>query len=196
MIGPPRSDRRARSSRTIRSRSRSLILHDRVDDAASLRRAACRTTTTLDPQFKSLLRHHWMEEAQHAKLDTLMVESARRELQREGDRRGGGRTTSRSAASSTRGWRQQVEFDLDALERATGRILADRRARGFIAQQHQARRWTYLGSGMTPPALSRHPRAAHPGAPPARCRGDRPDLLLNIQRRHDHEQDDHMPETP
>src|SRR5438094_3057901 len=28
----------------------------------------------LDPQFKSLLRHHWMEEAQHAKLDTLMVQ--------------------------------------------------------------------------------------------------------------------------
>ena len=24
----------------------------------------------LDPLFKSLLRHHWMEEAQHAKLDT------------------------------------------------------------------------------------------------------------------------------
>ena len=29
---------------------------------------------TLDPQFKSLLKHHWMEEAQHTKLDTLMVE--------------------------------------------------------------------------------------------------------------------------
>jgi hypothetical protein len=29
----------------------------------------------LDPQFASLLRHHWMEEAQHAKLDTLMVQA-------------------------------------------------------------------------------------------------------------------------
>jgi len=29
----------------------------------------------LDPLFRSLLRHHWMEEAQHAKLDTLMVEA-------------------------------------------------------------------------------------------------------------------------
>src|SRR5215216_1783048 len=27
----------------------------------------------LDPQFKSLLKNHWMEEVQHAKLDTLMV---------------------------------------------------------------------------------------------------------------------------
>ena len=29
----------------------------------------------LDPLFRSLLKHHWMEEAQHAKLDTLMVEA-------------------------------------------------------------------------------------------------------------------------
>src|SRR6185436_11758467 len=29
----------------------------------------------LDAQFKSLLKHHWVEEVQHAKLDTLMVES-------------------------------------------------------------------------------------------------------------------------
>ena len=29
----------------------------------------------LDPQFKSLLRHHWIEEAQHTKLDTLMVQA-------------------------------------------------------------------------------------------------------------------------
>ena len=29
----------------------------------------------LDAQFKSLLKHHWMEESQHAKLDTMMVET-------------------------------------------------------------------------------------------------------------------------
>ena len=29
----------------------------------------------LDPLFKSLLKHHWMEEAQHAKLDTLIVDA-------------------------------------------------------------------------------------------------------------------------
>jgi hypothetical protein len=33
------------------------------------------TDETLDPQFKSLLKHHWMEESQHAKLDTLMVQA-------------------------------------------------------------------------------------------------------------------------
>ena len=34
-----------------------------------------RDEAVLDSQFKSLLRHHWMEEAQHTKLDTLMVQA-------------------------------------------------------------------------------------------------------------------------
>src|SRR6476646_7180993 len=29
----------------------------------------------IDPLFKSLMKHHWMEEAQHAKLDTLIVDA-------------------------------------------------------------------------------------------------------------------------
>jgi len=29
----------------------------------------------LDSQFTSLLKHHWLEESQHTKLDTLMIES-------------------------------------------------------------------------------------------------------------------------
>ena len=29
----------------------------------------------LDPLFKSLMKHHWMEELQHAKLDTLIVDA-------------------------------------------------------------------------------------------------------------------------
>src|SRR5262249_42861204 len=32
----------------------------------------------LDPQFKSLLRHHWQEESQHAKLDTLLIDKLAR----------------------------------------------------------------------------------------------------------------------
>ena len=29
----------------------------------------------IDPLFKSLLKHHWIEESQHAKLDTLIVDA-------------------------------------------------------------------------------------------------------------------------
>jgi hypothetical protein len=40
----------------------------------------------------------------------------------------------------------QAGFNLDALEKAIGRKLDDREA--IKAQQHQAARWTYIGSGM------------------------------------------------
>src|SRR6266536_4696073 len=34
-----------------------------------------RDNQDLDSQFKSLLKHHWLEESQHTKLDTLIVEA-------------------------------------------------------------------------------------------------------------------------
>jgi len=49
------------------------------------------------------------------------------------------------------GLKQQTIFELEALERATGRILSETEREEFITVQHQANRWTYLGSGMTHP---------------------------------------------
>ena len=99
----------------------------------------------IDPLFKSLLRHHWIEEAQHAKLDTLIVDALAE-----------GRTEEQIDKAIDEffeigtflddGLKAQAGFNLDALEAVTGRKLADREA--IHAQQHQAGRWTYLGSGM------------------------------------------------
>jgi hypothetical protein len=104
----------------------------------------------LDPLFKSLLKHHWMEEAQHAKLDTLMVEAL-----------ADGRDEAGIAAAIDEyleigaflddGLKAQARFNLDAFERATGRGLSVAEHAGLEAQQHQALRWTYLGSGMIHP---------------------------------------------
>ena len=38
----------------------------------------------LDRQFASMLRHHWMEEAQHAMLDTLMVAELAKDMPERG----------------------------------------------------------------------------------------------------------------
>jgi P-aminobenzoate N-oxygenase AurF len=102
----------------------------------------------LDPQFKSLLKHHWIEEAQHAKLDTLMVEALAQ-----------GRGASEIEAAVQEyleigglidsGLQQQVDFDLDALTRAIGRELNEEEKGQFRRTQLQANRWTYLGSAMT-----------------------------------------------
>ena len=40
---------------------------------------------------------------------------------------------------------------LEAFERATGRQLSDGERERFLKTQHQANRWTYIGSGMTHP---------------------------------------------
>lgn len=102
----------------------------------------------LDPQFKSLLRHHWMEEAQHAKLDTLMVEAlgaacSGPEIDRAVDEYG------QIGALLDGGLMKQVEFDLDCFQRATGRVLTESERERFMNVQRQATRWTFLGSGMT-----------------------------------------------
>jgi hypothetical protein len=102
----------------------------------------------LDPQFKSLLKHHWMEEAQHAKLDTLMVEALAegRDI-REID--AAVEEYLKIGGLLDAGLKQQVDFDLDAFTRATGRDLNEQEKDQFRRAQLQANRWTYLGSGMT-----------------------------------------------
>ena len=109
-----------------------------------------RDNQELDPQFKSLLKHHWMEESQHAKLDTLMVDELSRNLD----------ATAIDAAVSEYleiggmldgALAQQVEFDVDNLARATGRSLSTAERQAFVRSQVPGQRWTYLGSGMTHP---------------------------------------------
>jgi hypothetical protein len=99
----------------------------------------------IDPLFKSLLKNHWMEEAQHAKLDTLIVDAlavgrTEDQIQKAIDE------FFEIGAFLDAGLKQQATFNLDALEKAIGREVEDREA--IEAQQHQAARWTYIGSGM------------------------------------------------
>jgi hypothetical protein len=113
--------------------------------------ASVKDNHDLDAQFCSLLRHHWLEEAQHTKLDTLMVAALAQQL-----------STSEIAAGIDdyldigglldEGFHQQVELDLTAFTRATGRQLPVYEAERYRAGQLQSYRTTFLTSGM------RHPR--------------------------------------
>src|SRR5438034_7420882 len=102
----------------------------------------------LDPQFKSLLKNHWIEEIQHAKLDILMIEALAAGL------------TEKQIMSAVEeyldigmfidgGLTQQVEFDMAGFMAATGRSLTETEKEAFRRVQKQANRWTYLGSAMT-----------------------------------------------
>lgn len=99
----------------------------------------------IDPLFKNLLRNHWIEEAQHAKLDTLIVDAlaegrSEAEIDKAVDE------VFEIAMFLDGGLKAQAEFNVDALEKAINQTVLNRDE--IIAQQHQAARWTYIGSGL------------------------------------------------
>jgi predicted metal-dependent hydrolase len=109
-----------------------------------------RDNENLDPQFRSLLRHHWMEESQHTKLDTLMIQTLTDNLSAEEIEKGISDYAAIGALIDN-GIQQQVRFDMQALQRAAGRDLSKAEEDQFRATQKQAVRWTYLRSAMKHP---------------------------------------------
>lgn len=102
----------------------------------------------LDPQFKSLLEHHWMEETQHTKLDTLMIEGlvefcTRKEIA------GAVEEYMEIAMFLDGGLKLQTALDLVSFTRAAGRELSASEKEDFMNVQLQASRWTFIGSAMS-----------------------------------------------
>lgn len=101
----------------------------------------------LDPQFKSLLKHHWLEESQHVKLDTLLFhELAARASAEDLDRAVDDLLDIGGFVDA--GLAQQTMLDLASLEAAIGRTLDGDERERFRSVQHQAMRWTFLGSAL------------------------------------------------
>ncbi|MBF2047452.1 MAG: hypothetical protein EDM05_58960 [Leptolyngbya sp. IPPAS B-1204] len=104
----------------------------------------------LDPQFCSLLKHHWQEEAQHARLDTLMVQDLARTLD----------AAAIAAAVDdyiaiiqylNEGLKTQVQLDLISLERAIGQNLAATDRHEIQQIQEKSYQKVFLSAGMTHP---------------------------------------------
>ena len=111
---------------------------------------AVRDNQQLDLQFKSLLKHHWLEESQHAKLDTLIVEElAANATDKEIDQ--ALQEYAGIGAFIDNGIQQQTEFNVEAFIAATGKTLAKRERREMTDAVLKGMRWTYLGTGMTHP---------------------------------------------
>lgn len=109
-----------------------------------------RDNKTLDPHFTRLLKYHWIDEAQHTKLDTLMIEAMAANYTKEEINKAFEQYLEMGGFIDN-GLIQQVEFDLDSFQRATGRKLNEDQIREFKQVQLQANRWTYIGSGMNHP---------------------------------------------
>ena len=106
-----------------------------------------RDDEALDPQFKSLLKNHWIEESQHAKLDALVfyemaATSSAEQIEAAVD------DFLDIGGFIDAGLKQQVAFDLKSLEVAMGRTLPNGDRQQFLEIQHQAMRWTFLGTAL------------------------------------------------
>jgi len=106
-----------------------------------------RTDEKLDPQFCSLLRHHWMEESQHAKLDTLLVEKLAQDASPEEIDKGiddflaiGGMLDGGMAA--------QAALDLEALQLACNRTFSEAEKAAILDVQKRSYRVVFLGMGL------------------------------------------------
>lgn len=115
----------------------------------------------LDPLFCSLLKHHWLEESQHAKLDTLVVDKIADSV---------GAQEIEAAVDDYMdigkmldgGLAAQIQLDLESLQKATGRTLSSDQKAEIVEAQTRAYRWTFLLSGMTHPNFDKSLRELTP----------------------------------
>jgi hypothetical protein len=104
----------------------------------------------LDPLFASLLKHHWLEEAQHAKLDTLITDKIASALEPREIEQGVDDYMSIGKMLDG-GLAAQMDLDLESLARATRRTFSEDEKAEIKTAQRRAYRWTFLLSGMTHP---------------------------------------------
>lgn len=107
-----------------------------------------REDESIDPLFASLLKHHWLEESQHARIDALelnkLVEDATPEMIATGF------SDYLELCTAVDGLLvAQTDMDLQSLALATGRDFSDADRQAIVASQHAAYRQTFLVAGMT-----------------------------------------------
>jgi hypothetical protein len=109
-----------------------------------------RDATGVDPLFVSLLKHHWIEESQHARVDILelqkLLEKATpADVSLAFDEYFG------LLAAMDGLLAEQAKLDAATAPRALGRAFTDTETKDVIAVQHAAYRKTFLSLGMKNP---------------------------------------------
>lgn len=104
----------------------------------------------LDGLVRELLRVHWLEEAQHAKLDTLLIGEIAETLSAE-EREAAIDEVIELGGAIDGLLLQQIGFNVTALEKATGRTFTEAAKAEITAKTQHAWRWTFLVSGLEHP---------------------------------------------
>lgn len=110
-----------------------------------------RTAEDIDPEYKNLLRFHWVEEAQHARIDTLLIEEAVASHS-DAERRVALDAYVRIVEKLGQVLSQQVQLDIEAFVRSGGSLTSSQRD-AWRESQTSAYHEAFLRAGVTHPRL-------------------------------------------
>ena len=113
-----------------------------------------RDRSELDGLFRDLIRYHWMDEAQHAKIDSLLIDEITREIS-EKDRETAVDELLELGGAVDGLLSQQADLDLESLAHAIGRTLSEDEKAEIKRNTLRAYRWTFLVSGLEHPKFVR-----------------------------------------
>src|SRR5262249_55253257 len=104
----------------------------------------------LDGLFRDLVKYHWMDEAQHAKIDSLLIDELVKEIS-EVDRETAIDELLELGGAIDGLLSQQADLDIESLAKATGRTFSDEEKAEIKRNTQRAYRWTFLVSGLEHP---------------------------------------------
>lgn len=99
----------------------------------------------IDPSFRSLFEHHWLEESQHARIDALEIAKLSA-MRSESDLTFAFEQYAEIMTNLDQLFARQAAMDLDTLERITGASLDNRSS--LLQQQHTSYRQNFLHDGF------------------------------------------------
>jgi hypothetical protein len=111
-----------------------------------------RSDEQLDGLFRDLIKYHWIDEATHAKLDSLLINEIVGPLS-PGDREHAVEELLELGGAVDGLLSQQADLDIESLQRATGRTFAKHECLDIKTNIQRAYRWTFLVSGLTHPTF-------------------------------------------
>jgi hypothetical protein len=110
--------------------------------------------TDLDGLFRDLLKYHWLDEAQHAKMDTMLIAEMVEEMTM-AEREAAIDEVLELGGAIDGLLQQQIGMNIDALEVASGRMFTEGERQEISAKTLRAWRWTFLISGLQHPNVVR-----------------------------------------
>ncbi|UQA58675.1 hypothetical protein [Polyangium aurulentum] len=116
----------------------------------------------LDPVFCNMLKHHWLEEAQHARIDALEIQKI---MARTPEALDSALTEYAELLAALRGTLiRQLELDLQTFERAAARPFTEEERKEIREAQERSYVWGFIGMGMKSPLFLSRLREVAPAA--------------------------------